>query len=108
MDMLLFLCAAGGGAILLAMGACFYAATAQRYALVLPVLAKQPRCKLRNALRLSAARTDGSCSALLGFALGFLPWYFLCLLVLPIPFVAPYIAQAKACRHAELLSGGVV
>jgi len=107
MDMLLFLCAAGGGAVLLVMGAVFYAATVQRYALVLPVLAKQPRCKLRNALRLSASRTNENCAALLGFKLSFWPWYLLCLLALPIPFVAPYIAQAKACRHAELLTGGV-
>ena len=107
MDLPLFLAAAGGGAALLVMGACFLAATVQRYALVLPILAKQPRCKLRNALALSAARTDGSCAALLGFRLSFLPWYLLCLLAVPLPFVAPYIVQARACRHAELLRGGV-
>ena len=108
MDLPLFLGAAGGGAALLVLGAFFCAATAQRYALVLPILAKQPRCKLRNALALSAARTNESCAALLGFKLSFFPWYLLCLLVVPLPFVAPYIAQAKACRHAELLQGGIL
>ena len=107
MDVLLFLGAAAGGAALLALGVGFYAATVQRYALVLPILAKQPRCKLRNALTLSAARTDGRCAALLAFTAGFLPWYLLCLLVIPIPFAAPYITQARACRHAELLQGEV-
>jgi len=105
LSMGLFLSAVGGGAALLLLGLVFYGATAQRYALVLPVLAKQPRCKLRNALRLSAARTDGRCAALLRYRLGFLPWYLLSLPVLPLIFTAPYITQALACRHAELLRG---
>ena len=107
LSMGLFLSAVGGGAALLALGLVFYGATAQRYALVLPVLAKQPRCKLRNALALSAARTDGQCAALLRFHLSFLPWYLLSLPVIPLIFTAPYITQAMACRHAELLSGGL-
>ena len=107
MDLGLFWAAAGGGALLLGLGLGFYAATVQRYALVLPILAKQPRCKLRNALQLSAARTNDHCAALLGYKLSFLPWYLLCLLVVPLPLAAPYITQARACRHAQLLSGGV-
>jgi len=106
LSMGLFLSAAAGGAALLALGLCFYAATAQRYALVLPVLARQPRCKLRNAMTLSAARTDGSCTALLRFRLSLLPWMLLSLPVIPLLFTAPYIAQCMACRHAELLHGG--
>ena len=105
MDLALFLAAAGGGAVLLAVGLGFYAATVQRYALVLPILAKQPRCKLRNALQLSAARTNEHCAALLGYKLSLLPWYLLCLMVVPLPLAAPYITQARACRHAELLQG---
>ena len=107
LSMALFLSAIGGGAALLVLGTLFYGATAQRYALVLPVLARQPRCKLRNALTLSAARTDGHCAALLRFRLSFLPWYVLSLPVIPLIFTAPYITQALACRHAELLNGGV-
>jgi ABC-type cobalt transport system substrate-binding protein len=107
MDLLLFLSAVLGGGMILALGVGFYFATVQRYALVLPVLAKQPRCKLRNALRLSAARTEGSCAALLRFQLGFLPWALLSLLVVPLIYTAPYIAQSRACRCAELLNGGV-
>jgi len=107
LSMGLFLSAVGGGAALLILGLLFYGATAQRYALVLPVLAKQPRCKLRNALRLSAARTDGQCAALLRFRLSFLPWVALSLPVIPLVFTAPYITQAMACRHAELLQGGI-
>ena len=107
LSMALFLSAAGGGAVLLALGIFFYGATVQRYALVLPVLAKQPRCKLRNALALSAARTDGRCAALLRFRLSLLPWVALSLPVIPLFFTAPYITQCLACRHAELLNGGV-
>lgn len=103
----LFLAAAGGGAALLIMGLIFYAATVQRYALVLPVLAKQPRCLLRNAFRLSAARTNGHCAALLRFQLSFLPWMLLSLPVIPLIFTAPYIVQCRACRHAELLNSGL-
>jgi hypothetical protein len=103
----LFLGAAGGGAALLILGLLFYGATVQRYALVLPVLARQPRCKLRNALALSAARTDGQCAALLRFRLSFLPWYALSLPVIPLLFTAPYITQSLACRYAEILNGGV-
>ena len=104
LSMGLFLSAVGGGAALLGLGLAFYGATVQRYALVLPVLAKQPRCRLRNALALSAARTDGQCAALLRFRLGFLPWYLLSLPVIPLIFTGPYITQAMACRHAELLN----
>jgi len=107
MDLLLFFGAIGGGAALLGLGAVFYAATVQRYALVLPILAKQPLCKLRNCIQLSVARTSNHCSALLKYKLSLLPWYLLCMLVVPLPFVAPYITQARACRHAELLRGGV-
>ena len=103
----LFLGAAVGGVALLAMGLFFYGATAQRYALVLPVLARQPRCKLRNAMALSAARTNGNCAALLRFRLSFLPWAVLSLPVIPLFFTAPYMTQCMACRHAELLTGGV-
>jgi len=106
-DLGLFLSAVGGGAVLLALGAGFYVATVQRYALVLPILAKQPRCKLRNAVQLSVARTNRNCTALLGFKLSLLPWYLLCALVVPLPFAAPYITQARACRHAQLLNGQV-
>jgi len=107
LSMGLFLSAAAGGAVLLALGIFFYGATAQRYALVLPVLAKQPRCKLRNAITLSAARTDGNCAALLRFRLSLLPFVLLSLPVIPLFFTAPYIAQCLACRHAELLNGGI-
>ena len=107
MHLWLFASAAGGGALLLLLGLGFYLATVQRYALVLPILAKQPRCKLRNALALSAARTEGQCAALLGFQLSFFPWYLLGLLIVPLAFVTPYITQCRACKHAELLNGGV-
>ena len=107
LSMGLFLSALGGGAALLLLGLVFYGATIQRYALVLPVLVKQPRCRLRNALALSAARTDGQCAALLRFRLALLPWVALSLPVLPLLFTAPYITQAMACRHAQLLQGGV-
>ncbi len=103
----LFLGAVCGGAALLVVGWFFYAATVQRYALVLPILAKQPRCKLRNALCLSAARTNGRCAALLRFRLGFLPWALLSLPVIPLIYTAPFITQSLACRHAELLCGGL-
>ncbi|MDR0532045.1 MAG: hypothetical protein LBG83_08285 [Oscillospiraceae bacterium] len=103
----LALCAAAGGAALLLLGLGFYLLTVQRYALVLPILVKQPKCKLRNALRLSAARTEGQCAALLRFQLSFAPWYLLSLLALPLVYSAPYVTQAKACRCAELLSGKI-
>jgi uncharacterized membrane protein len=107
MDLALFLSAVAGGAVLLVLGLAFYLPTVRRYALVPTLLAKQPRCKLRNALRLSAARMDGQGAALLRFEMSFLPWLALCLLVLPGVFVLPWYTQSLACRHKELLSGGV-
>jgi len=107
LDVTLFFAAIAGGTVLLLVGAGFYATTVQRYALVLSILAKQPRCKLRNAIQLSCARTNEHCAALLRYKLSFLPWYLLCMLVVPLPFVLPYLTQARACRHAELLRGGV-
>ena len=104
MDLTLFLSAAGGGAALLLLGLAFYLPTVRRYALVPAILAKQPRCKLRNALRLSAARMDGHGAALLRFELSFLPWLALCLLVFPAVYVLPWYTQSRACRHKELLS----
>jgi len=104
MNLTLFICAAAGGAVLLALGVGFYLSTAQRYALVLPILAKQPKCKLKHALRLSVARTEGKCASLILLRLSFAPWYILGLLIFPLLYVAPYVTQAKACRHAELLA----
>ena len=104
MNLPLLICAAAGGVVLTALGFGFYVATAQRYTLVLPILAKQPRCKLGNALRLSASRTEGRCAALLRFQLSFAPWYLLGLLIVPLIYIAPYLVQARACRHAELLT----
>ena len=104
MDLALFLSAAGGGAALLALGLAFYLPTVRRYALVPAILAKQPRCKLRNALRLSAARMDGHGAELLRFELSFLPWLALCLLAAPAFYVLPWYTQSRACRHKELLT----
>jgi len=104
MSLTLFICAAAGGAVLLALGIGFYLSTVQRYALVLPILAKQPKCGLKHALRLSIARTEGKCASLVWLLLSFAPWYFLGLLIVPLIYIAPYVTQAKACRHAELLT----
>ncbi len=104
LDLTLFLSAVAGGAALLLLGLAFYLPTVRRYALVPAILAKQPRCKLRNALRLSAARMDGHGAALLRFELSFLPWLALCLLIAPAFFILPWYTQSRACRHKEILT----
>ncbi|MCL2107508.1 MAG: hypothetical protein FWH26_10695 [Oscillospiraceae bacterium] len=107
LNLALFLSAVIGGGALLLLGLCFYIATAQRYALVPAILSKQPRSKLKNVLRLSAARTEGHCGELFRFHCGFLPLLLLCLLVVPAFPALPYIHQSRACRHAELLTGRI-
>ncbi|MDR2525768.1 MAG: hypothetical protein LBC83_06265 [Oscillospiraceae bacterium] len=107
LELWLFLSAAGGGALLLLLGLGFYLPTVRRYALVPSLLVKQPRCKLRNALRLSAARMDGQSAAFLRFQLGFLPWLALCVFIVPAFFILPWYTQSLACRRRELLSSSL-
>jgi hypothetical protein len=106
MDLLLFLGAAGGGLLLLLLGGWFFLLTVQRYFLVAAALIRNPRCKLRNALRFSAARMDGHCRETLRFRLGLTPWWLLSLLIVPGAYALPYTAQCTACRRAELMREG--
>ncbi|MDR1735017.1 MAG: hypothetical protein LBR73_09100 [Oscillospiraceae bacterium] len=107
MGMGVFFAAVGGGAVLLLLGLCFYLAMAERYALVLSILAKQPKVKLRSALALSQARMDGHCAENLGFSLSLLGWKLLSLLIVTTPLCTPYVRQAEACKRVRLLTGGV-
>jgi uncharacterized membrane protein len=107
MNMFIFIAALAAGGILLLIGGVFWAATVRRYALVPAILVKRPTVRLRNALRLSAARMEGRCGELGRFEASLAGWKLAGLLIVPAVFAMPYVAQARVCRHLELISGDV-
>ena len=83
------------GALFL-LGLIAFIAWSLRYFLAPYLLINDPDLSPRQALRLSVKASRGSRGAFFGFQLSFVGWLLLCLLALPILFVFPYMAAAKA------------
>jgi hypothetical protein len=99
----LFAAVCVGSALMVLVGAGFYAVTAQRYFLVIPILACRPQTHLGEALKFSTIVMDGHCLRTLLFKLSFAPWVLSCLLLLPALWAVPYYNQARACREAAMI-----
>lgn len=77
-------------------GLYFGFADVQRYAFVDAVFLYE-RCGVLDALRESRRLSAGLSFACANARLRFLPWAALCVLVLPVLYVAPYARQSAAC-----------
>lgn len=102
---------AAGCALLL--GLLFYFCTIQRYVLVLKLVGTG-KYGIPEAVRSSVAGTSGSGAAIAFFKFSLLPWYALCLWVVPAVYVIPYcrvsfelLCEKCATRCTETGAGDI-
>ena len=81
---------------------CFFALWILRYSLFYAAALAAPGIPVRSMFARSVAMTKGRPLRFLAFSLSFIGWYFLCILVLPLIFVLPYLlASFSVYGHAE-------
>lgn len=91
-------CAFSAGIAALALiGFVFYSVFIQRYSKSLFYLACYRNFSPADAIRESVRKTQGICGDILLFKLGFLPWFLLCIGILPALYVIPYYKQSLTC-----------
>ncbi|MBE6820628.1 MAG: DUF975 family protein [Ruminococcaceae bacterium] len=78
-------------------GFIFWLIFIQRYSKAMFFLACYKDFTPGDALRESVRKTKGNVTDIFLFKLGFLPWFLLCLLVLPAFYVVPYYKQSVTC-----------
>lgn len=86
-----------GMMILAVAGLGFYLLYTQRYSKSMFYLACYKDFTVTEAISESIKRTKDKCADILFFKLGFVPWFLLCVLVLPVVFVVPYYKQSITC-----------
>lgn len=84
-------------AVLFVISLFFYALNVQDYICAHYILVSSPNTSVRRAIFLSRARVRDSRLALLRFRLSFLPWFLLCVAIVPLFYVWPYYKQSLAC-----------
>ena len=82
--------------VLLFSGAFFAFSEAQRFSFVGYILAVFPEIKIKNAVKMSGEAVRDKKFFLAFFKVSFLPWFLLCLMLLPLLFVLPYYLQSVA------------
>lgn len=91
-------CAFSAGiAVLALIGFAFYSVFIQRYSKSVFYLACYRNFSPLDAIRESVRKTQGICGDILLFKLGFLPWFLLCIAILPALYVIPYYKQSLTC-----------
>lgn len=83
--------------ILAVVGVCFYSLFIQRYSKAMFYLACFKDMGVIEAVEESVKKTKGSLAEILFFKLGFLPWFLLCIGIIPALFVIPYYKQSVTC-----------
>ncbi len=86
-----------GIAALALIGFAFYSVFIQRYSKSVFYLACYRNFSPADAIRESVRKTQGICGDILLFKLGFLPWFLLCMGILPALYVIPYYKQSLTC-----------
>lgn len=81
-------------AVLAVAGFCFYSVFVQRYSESEFYLACYEDFSAFDAIRESVRKTQGNLCGILLFKLGFLPWFLLCIGIVPMLFVLPYYKQS--------------
>lgn len=79
-------------------GIFFYFLSVQRYSKAMFFLVSYENLSAVDAIKESVRKTRGKCGEILRFKLGFLPWFLLCIAVVPALFVIPYYKQSITCR----------
>ncbi len=86
-----------GIALLAIIGFVFYSVFIQKYSKSMFYLACYRNFSPVDAIRESVRKTQGICGDILIFKLGFLPWFLLCITILPALYVVPYYKQSLTC-----------
>ncbi len=86
-----------GLAALALAGFVFYLLFIQRYSKAVFYLASYRDFSVLDAINESVRRTDGIRGDILLFKLSFLPWFLLCIGILPALYVIPYYKQSVTC-----------
>jgi uncharacterized membrane protein len=76
--------------ILLALTAVLYAVFMNRYTLTFYLFFDNPDTKITDLIKTSIHYTKGYRASLAAFALSFIGWFLLCILILPLFYVVPY------------------
>lgn len=84
--------------ILTVTGLVFYSVFVQRYSKSMFFLACYKDFTAADAIRESIRKTKGRCAEILAFKLSFVPWFLLCIGILPALYVIPYYKQSVTCR----------
>lgn len=79
-------------------GLFFYFLTVQRYSKAMFFLICYENLSVIDAIKESVRKTKNKCTEILIFKLSFLPWFLLCIAVVPALFVIPYYKQSITCR----------
>ncbi len=79
-------------------GFIFWMIFIQRYSKAMFFLACYKDFTPGDAIRESVRKTKGNVVDIFFFKLGFLPWFFLCIGIVPSLFVIPYYKQSITCR----------
>ena len=90
----LFLCGIIGGGVMLILGMAFRFLIIQKYFLAQYLFVSDPKIKVRDALRQSTALMNGKLKKTALFKLSFIPWFILCIGILPSVYVQPYYRQS--------------
>lgn len=88
---------AAGIGVLAVIGLGFWFLFIQRYSKAMFYLACYRDFSVTDALNESVKRTKGRLGEILFFKLGFLPWFVLCIGILPALYVIPYYKQSLTC-----------
>ncbi len=90
---------AAGIFVLAAVGFVFYLVFIQRYSKSWFYLASYGDFSASDAINESVRKTQGKLLETFIFKLGFLPWFLLCVAVIPAFFVVPYYKQSVTCFY---------
>ncbi|MBC8571030.1 DUF975 family protein [Zongyangia hominis] len=94
------------GLVLFLLGTVFLLTTLSKYLLAFYLFAEGPEVKVSEAIRASLKYTWEHRFRLFGFFLSFLPWFILCILMVPVLYVAPYLSCATAIYARYLIQLG--
>lgn len=98
-----FLSLCAGAAVLLFIGLIFRFIMIQRYFLAEFIIAENPNNKVLQTIRQSKNLIDGQLFTVIKFKLTFLPFYLLCLFIVPIFFVYPHYKQSRSILAKSLM-----
>lgn len=94
------------GLVLLVLGIIFLLILSTKYLLALFLYVESPDVKISAAICASRHYTRGHRLELFAFFVSFLPWYLLCIILVPLLYVVPYLSCSMALYSRYLIQLG--